>query len=132
MITGDTIKIFRELIKKIGLEDWTINLSTLSETSIIQFKENKFHSINDFCWGITYYLPTSKIAEIYIVEDKQEFKWLLAHELLHVKYAPEISKMRYSIESNFLISSDQREKELNELDAMEHEVIELFLPTYLK
>ncbi len=132
MITGNTIKLLGELIKKIGLSQWVINLSQIEERSVVQFSEEKFNYINDDLWAICYCLPTSKIAEIYLLPGSIDLKETLVHELLHIKFSPEIYKLMSEIETNSALTPEEAREAHRKLRIMEHEVINAFLPTYLK
>lgn len=135
MITGDIIKLFNECIKKIGLQEWTINLSILEEDSTVQFNsEGYFSYINNNLWGISYSLPTSKLAEIYLFPGHKNLnlKKILLHELLHIKYSPDVYTLMTNIEKNSKYTPKQAREEHRKLRELEHEVIDAFLPTYLK
>jgi hypothetical protein len=132
MITGNIIKLFRELIKKVGLNDWVINLCFIPEHSIVQFKGDYFDYVAEDVWALTYCLPTSKIAEIYILPNRENIKELLLHELLHIRYAKEVYQLISEVENNSSLTPNQARNEHLEIRKMEHEVINSFLPTYLK
>jgi len=133
MITGNTIKLLAELINKVGLSEWVINLSQIEDSrQIIQIHKGVFNYIYDDLWGITYCLPTSKVAEIYLLPGNKDLKETLLHELLHIKYSPEIYKLMAEIENNSTLTPEEARESHLKLRNMEHEVINLFLPTYLK
>ena len=135
MITGNTIKLLAELINKVGLSEWVINLSLIEESrQIIQIHRGVFDYIHNDLWGITYCLPTSRVAEIYLLPGSlcEDLKIILTHELLHIKYSPGIYKLMTEIENNTDLSPESAREEHRKLRIMEHEVINLFLPTYLK
>ena len=133
MITGDIIKILAEVIQKVGLQDWVINLSIIEERSTVQYQpRGDITYINDNLWAITYCLPTSKVAEIYLFPGLVDLKKTLIHELLHIKYSPGIYKLMSEIENNTDLSPESAREEHRKLREMEHEVINMFLPTYLK
>lgn len=135
MITGNTIKLLAELIIKVGLSDWVINLSQIEEDrQIIQIHKGRFNYIFSNLWAITYVLPTSKIAEIYLLPGSlcEDLKIILVHELLHVKYSPEIYKSMSEIENNLTLTPEGAREGHRKLREMEHDIINKVLPTYLK
>jgi hypothetical protein len=136
MITGNTIRLLRELIEKVGLSEWVINLSQIEDSrQIIQIHKGIFNYIHNDLWAICYCLPTSKIAEIYLLpgyNDYEDFKKILIHELLHIKYSQGIYKLMSEIENNPTLTPEQAREEHRKLREMEHEIINLFIPTYLK
>ena len=134
-ITGHTIRLLGELIEKMGLSEWVINLSQIEDSrQIIQIHKGVFNYIHNDLWAICYCLPTSKIAEIYLLPGSlcEDLKTILTHELLHIKYSPGIYKLMTEIENNTDLSPESAREEHRKLRIMEHEVINLFLPTYLK
>ena len=123
MIKPITINILKELIKELELENWIINLTKVEPRSICQFNKGKFNFIFDDKWAITYCLPMSKIAEIYLLPNKENIKKLLRHELLHVKLSPFIYMKMTEIELTVQDKEEARKKHL-ELRRMEHRMID--------
>jgi hypothetical protein len=134
MILPSTVNLLQELIKKVGLEEWTINITQIEPRSICQIYNGHSNYIFEDVWAITYCLPTSKIAEIYLLPGSlcEDLKIILTHELLHVKYSPGIYKLMSEIENNPTLTPEEARESHLKLRNMEHEVINLFLPTYLK
>lgn len=126
MLEPKTVKLLQELIKELKLEEWFINLTQIEPNSICQVNQNKSNFIFNSMWAITYCLPMSRIAEIYLLPNRQDLRKLLKHELLHVKLSPFIYEKMAEIELTIQDKEIARKKHL-QLRRAEHRLIEKIL-----
>ena len=122
MINPKTVEILKELIKELNLEEWFINLTQIEQNSICQVNQNKSNFIFNSVWAITYCLPMSRVAEIYLLPNKQDIRELLKHELLHVKLSPFTYAKMAEIESTIQNKELARHKHL-QLRRAEHRLM---------
>jgi len=130
MLTPDIVEILKELIIKLKLEDWTINLTSIEPNSICQIVNNKSNYINNSYKAITYVLPVSKIAEIYILNNADNIRELLIHELCHIKCSQPVYEAISNIENNLYLSPKEAQEAHQKLRNEEHKYIEEEIKKY--
>lgn len=126
MLIPKYIDVINKWKNKLDLKDWTINIIQVEPHSICQIKNG---ASNYFCfqdtYAITYVLPTSKIAEIYLLPNKQNKEDLILHELLHLRTADWIFEKMYEIEKYSKTKEEARKKH-EELREKEHKLMEQY------
>jgi hypothetical protein len=132
MIFPNIIQILNKYIKKLGLEDWVINVALVDPKNTCQIWNNQenYFFIKD-TYAITYCLPKSKIAEIYLFDLNIDLEYWLLHELLHVKLSEKTIPLMYEIETSNFTTEEARQYQ-QVLRNEEHRKIDELIPLYLE
>jgi hypothetical protein len=132
MVDPKTSILLKEITKELKLDkEWVINLVQVEDNTLFQLKEDRGDFTVVDAYAITYILPRSKIAEIYLFPNKDDIRALLVHELLHIKLSEGIYQAIVDIELNSNLSSVEARKRHNELRIEEHRVIDYLSKQYL-
>lgn len=130
MATKKILKLVQKWIIKLGLEDWTIRVFQTKDKNPIQVTKNEIIEEKNYGYAVTNILPTSKIAEIYIL-DELDIERTILHELLHLKTARWVFGSISNIEKFTKSKQDAIELHIK-LREKEHKIINELERKYLK